>query len=101
MRTIETNRAYIDASNQTNAGTKMALAMKEELRKYNYQIIATDLLDKWLEELRHKQDELLAEHKWKPVELRLSALAHCNIRWLHIDRECVARIVPLQGEIVE
>lgn len=99
MKTIETNLAYIDASNQTNAGTKMALAMKEELRKYNYHIIDRNLLDTWLEELRHRQDELLTQHNWIPVDIWLSSLEHCDVQWLYIARECVARIVPLKGEL--
>lgn len=101
MKTIETNLSIIIADGMTNAGTKMALAMKEEMRRYNYQIIATDLLDAWLAELRAKQEALRTEHpQWKPLAIDLCGIGRGNTRWLCLNGEAVARVVKPRGEIV-
>ncbi|GEM_PF-3423979 len=102
MKIIKTNIYYIDATGMTQNGTKMALAMKEVLRKYNGHIIAGDLLNKWLKELRAKRDELQAEHPtWKSVNIRLEGMAGNNVCWLSIGGELTAHIYRTLGEITE
>lgn len=100
METRVTNLMYIDLGIQHNRGTKMAHALKDELRKYDHHVIAADQKNKLLEELKAVQSRLSLEHSmWRPCKIELKG-ANGNNLWLYLDGDCVATIVKVRGELV-
>ncbi|MCR5362436.1 MAG: hypothetical protein K6E73_10590 [Bacteroidales bacterium] len=101
MTTRVTNLMYIDLGIQNNRGTKMAHALKDELRKYDHHVIAADQKNKLLEELKAVQSRLSLEHSmWRPCKIELKG-ANGNNLWLYLDDDCVATIVKVRGELVD